>query len=430
MLKKGLLVFALTLVTSVALAACSASTGREATDTAAEVPAVSAQPTVIVASASRAALSLPELSPGPPAQAAADDVQVSDARAAVSSLDARDIVAAYDTVLADLYTSVLPSVVQIKVQITPRQQGSFRITQTPASGEGSGFVWSDEGHVVTNHHVIDGADKVTVSFADGSEFEAKVLGSDPDSDLAVLKIDAAPGYLHPLTLASSNTLRVGQLTLAIGSPFGQEFSMTRGIISALGRAIQAGAGNFTNPQIIQTDTSINPGNSGGPLLDRQGRVIGINSQIISNSGSNAGVGFAIPINTAKRVVPELIASGKYEYAYLGINGTSLDATLAEINSLPRDTRGVLVLGVVGGGPADRAGLSGSTGTKRVDGIVYPLGGSVITGIDRTPVKGMSDLIAYVAENTRPGEEVTLDILTGGGERATVPLSLGARPATG
>ena len=430
MLNKGLLVFALALVTSAALAACSASAGREATDKAGTSPALAAQPTAIVASASQSVRSLPELFAGPPARAAADIGEVSAARAAVSSLDARDIVAAYDTVLADLYTSVLPSVVQIKVQITPRQQGSFRTTQTPASGEGSGFVWSDEGHVVTNHHVIDGADKVTVIFSDGSEFEAKVLGSDPDSDLAVLKIDAAPGYLHPLALASSNTLRVGQLTLAIGSPFGQEFSMTRGIISALGRAIQTGAGNFTNPQIIQTDTSINPGNSGGSLLDRQGRVIGINSQIISNSGSNAGVGFAIPINTAKRVVPELIAKGKYEYAYLGINGTSLNATLVEVNSLPKNTRGVLVVGVVAGGPADRAGLSGSTGTRKVDGIDYPLGGSVITSIDGTAVKGMEDLIAFVAGNTRPGEEVKLDIVKGGGERVTVPLSLGARPSTG
>ena len=246
--------------------------------------------------------------------------------AAAVSLDAATVVAAHEEVLAGIYESVLPSVVHIEVaqkaggpqggaappDIPPQFRRFYDRPDAPEGetprgfyrrGEGSGFLWGDEGHVVTNHHVIADADRVTVIFADGLEVEAKVLGSDPDADLAVLKIDLPADRLKGVALGDSNQLKVGQLAVAIGNPFGQEFTMTSGIVSAMGRTIRSADGPFSNPQIIQTDAPINPGNSGGPLLDRLGRVIGINSQIISRSGASAGVGFAVPVNTAKRVVP-------------------------------------------------------------------------------------------------------------------------------
>ena len=347
---------------------------------------------------------------------------------AVQTLDANDIVAAYEEVLGGIYTSALPSVVRVRVQRSLDTRGFSGTPQQPRTvpAEGSGFVWSTEGHVVTNHHVVEGAVRVFVVFADGSEYQATVLGSDPGSDLAVLQIDSPPGDLTAVTLGDSDAIGVGQLAVAIGSPFGQEFTMTSGIISALGRTIQSNGGNYVNPEIIQTDAPINPGNSGGPLLDREGNVIGINSQIISNSGSNAGVGFAVPVNTARRVVPELIANGSYKYAYLGISGASLTADLAAANGLPKETRGVLVIDAVGDGPAHRAGVSGSTRTEEVEGITYPVGGGVITSIDGTRLEGMDDLVAYMAEHNRPGDTITLEVLTAEGVRA-IAVTLGARP---
>ena len=203
--------------------------------------------------------------------------------------------------------------------------------------------------------------------------------------------------------------------------------MTRGIVSALGRAIRSGNGNFSNPQAIQTDVPMNPGNSGGPLLDREGNVIGINSQIATRSGSSAGVGFSVPVNTAKRVVPELIAYGKYEHAYLGISGASMTPRLALANGLPEDSRGALVLGVVDGGPAQEAGLLASADTRSREDVEYPVGGDVITGIDGTPIQGINDLIAYMAENNRPGDRVTLEVLRRGGQNTSVDVTLRPRP---
>ncbi len=325
------------------------------------------------------------------------------------------IVAALEQVLGGIYDTVLPSVVQVKVQTSIATQGG-----QPQGGEGSGFVWSSDGHVVTNHHVIDDGRQITVIFSDGSTYEAKVLGSDPASDLAVLQIDAPPEYLDPVELGDSGELHVGQIAVAIGSPFGQEFSMTRGIISALGRTVRAGDSAYSNPQIIQTDAPINPGNSGGPLLDREGQVIGINSQIISSSGANAGVGFAVPINTAARVIPELIQNGSYEYAYLGISGASVTPVVAEANGLSADTKGVLITSVTGRGPAASAGISGAGQTADQSGY------QIITSIDGILVEGMSELISELAESFRPGETVTIGILTEQGPRS-VEVILGSRP---
>ena len=348
----------------------------------------------------------------------------------IDSFTAAEVVAAYEEVLSGVYESALPSVVYLRVERMVRAyddlSGDYRRPEglVPA-GEGSGFVWSAEGHVVTNHHVIASADRVTVIFADGAEFEAKVVGSDAGSDLAILKIDTAGRSFPALEMGDSGALRVGQLSLAIGNPFGQEFTMSRGIVSALGRAMP-GVDGFANSQIIQTDTHINPGNSGGPLLDRHGDVIGITAQIISNSGSSAGVGFAIPINTAKRIVPELIAYGAYQHAYMGINGASLNDKLAQANGLSTDTRGTLIVGIVEGGPAHEAGLVASAETTRLDGLDYPVGGDVITGLDGTLVDSLNDLITYLSENNRPGDKLSVELLRDG-EPTTVEVTLQTRP---
>ena len=331
--------------------------------------------------------------------------------------DSDSIVAAHENVLANIYEAVLPSVVQIRVE-----QGSN-------SGEGSGFVWSDEGHIITNHHVIQGADGVTVLFADGTEYRAEVLGTDPTSDLAVLKINPLTKPLTALKVGNSSALRVGQLVVAIGNPFGQEFTMTSGIVSALGRTILSGPTSFATSRVIQTDAPINPGNSGGPLLDREGRIIGITYQIVSNSGANAGVGFAVPINTAKRIVPALISSGIYQYAFLGIRGTSLDLRLAQANNISGNVQGVLILEIVDDSPAANSGLRGSTEAQEVNGNLYPVGGDIITRIDNITVNGMDDLIALLDENYKPGDTITLDVFRNGNDIFAVDVTLGFRPDT-
>ncbi len=362
--------------------------------------------------------------------------------------DPQAIVAAQEAVLNQVYESVLPSVVHIrvvqKVQVPQEPNMGFGFPGFPGfpfpypgiprapqefyrRGEGSGFVWDKEGHIVTNNHVVENADRVEIVFADHSVAEATVLGTDPDSDLAVVKVDVPAEKLKPVTLGDSSALKVGQLAIAIGNPFGQEFTMTSGIISALGRTIRSGASPFSIPEVIQTDAAINPGNSGGPLLDRQGRVIGINAMIISRSGASAGIGFAIPINIAKRVVPELIEKGSYEYAWLGITGTNLVPEVADLMGLPKDTRGALVISVAKGSPADKAGLRGSDKTLKVEGAEYQFGGDVIVSINGQPVEGMDDLIAYLVEHTRPGDKVELGLIRPKGKRETVTVTLEARP---
>ena len=343
--------------------------------------------------------------------------------------DAYGIVAAHEDVLASIYDAVLPSVVRIEVASsvaggqTPQGQLPDGFQQR---GEGSGFVWSQDGYIVTNHHVVDDADRVTIVFADGTEVEGEVLGSDPDSDLAVLKVDLPAEQLKPVALGDSSALRVGQLAVAIGTPFGQDFTMTRGIVSALGRTIP-GNGAFSIPESIQTDAPINPGNSGGPLLDKDGRVIGINSQIRTLSGSSSGVGFAVPINAARRVIPELIEHGTYEYAYLGITGADLRSTAAEAKGLSEDTHGVIVMEVHDGGPSARAGVKANTGTTTFGGDQYPVGGDVITAVDGVAVDEMGDLISYMNENTRPGDTMASSLVRSDGSQATVDIELTARP---
>ena len=227
-------------------------------------------------------------------------------------------------------------------------------------------------------------------------------------------------------MCNSDTLSIGQIAIAIGSPFGQEFSMTQGIISALGRTLPNQTTNFSTSQIIQTDAAINPGNSGGPLLDRTGSVIGITSQIISSSGSNAGVGFAIPINTAKRIIPTLIKKRDFEYAYLGISGTSLTSNLARANNLDETTKGALIVEVIDNGPAFKSNLLASEQTITIDGIEYPAGGDIITHIDQTPVRSINDISSYI-NNKEPNDIVSVSIIRSSKNKVTIDVRLGIRP---
>jgi S1-C subfamily serine protease len=353
-------------------------------------------------------------------------------------IDAMDIVAAREEVLSRIYEESLPSVVYVRVvhRLDPddEQFGRDFFGQFPRGpfdeyqhGAGSGFVWDEEGHILTNWHVVEGSDSVSVVFHDGEEYDAEFLGGDPDSDLAILKIDVDLRDLKPLPRGDLADIRVGQMALAIGSPFGQDFTLTSGIVSALGRTIRSGSGPYSIPLVVQTDAPINPGNSGGPLLDRHGRVIGINTQIISNSGSNSGVGFAVPIDIAKQVAPDLIEHGKYEYAWLGISGTTLTQDAAEYLELPEGSRGVLVVRVIDDGPASEAGLRGGDEEVTLEDGEVTLGGDVILAVNGEVVKDMHDLISYLVEHTRPDDEIEINILRSNGDKETISVTLGTRP---
>jgi 2-alkenal reductase len=328
--------------------------------------------------------------------------------------------------LVQIYQRVNPSVVNIRIQQRLGPRRSLPGDEFFGEGQGSGFVWDTEGHIVTNNHVIAPADRVLVTFHNDTAVEAKVIGTDLYSDLAVIRVDLASSQLRPVALGDSDALKVGHRAVAIGNPFGQAGTMTQGIISALGRTFRPGESPFAIPEMIQTDAAINPGNSGGPLLDSQGRVIGVNNLIFSRTGVSAGVGFAVPINIVKQVVPALIEKGEYAYPWLGITGTDLAPTIREELDLPTDLRGTLVIEVAEGGPADRAGLRGSTGTVRVEGRELPVGGDIIIAIDGRPVKGMDDVLVYLVRNTQPGQEVQIVVLRRG-EEDTVGVVLGERP---
>jgi len=348
---------------------------------------------------------------------------------------------AEEQLLINIYKRVNPAVVNIRV--AKRIEGfrfEFEIPGFPRGpeeffmpGEGSGFVYDKEGHIVTNNHVVEGAEEIEVTFFDGTIVKAEVVGTDPDSDLAVLKVDLPPEGLQAVELGDSDGLEVGQRVIAIGNPFGLNGTMTTGIISALGRTLPLGrisetvGGRFSIAELIQTDAAINPGNSGGPLLDSQGRVIGVNTAITSLSGSFAGVGFAVPVNLVKRVAPELIEKGRYAYPWLGISGTALVPKIMEEMGLPIE-RGALIVEVVEGSPAERAGLRGGKRDWVVEVFGKPtaLGGDVITAIDGIEVKSMEDLIVYLVRETRVGQEVKLTIVRDGKEME-VEIELAERP---
>jgi S1-C subfamily serine protease len=293
---------------------------------------------------------------------------------------------------------------------------------------GSGFVIDDEGHILTNNHVVEGASRITVKLgASNATHTAEVVGTDPASDLALLEVEAPADQLHPLVLGDSSKVRVGDPVVAIGNPFGLDRTVTSGIVSALQRQIQAPNG-FSINHVIQTDAAINPGNSGGPLIDSAGNVIGINSQIATGGGGNGnvGIGFAIPINTAREVASEIEKNGKVEHAFLGINGGTITPALAKAVNLPVN-KGVLVAEVVKGGPADKAGLRGGSTEATIEGARLQLGGDIVTEIDGEPISSMEDLIDAVNAG-KPGDQMELTVLRHG-ETKKIAVTLGNRSET-
>ncbi|RMF79749.1 MAG: PDZ domain-containing protein [Chloroflexi bacterium] len=325
-----------------------------------------------------------------------------------------DVLVDNPSLFTQIYNDVSPSVVAINV--TARREGSGFFNQdNTVIASGSGFVIDEEGHIITNNHVVDGATRIEINFLDGTITRAEIVGLDPDSDLAVLDVELPEEKLHPVTFGDSDALQIGEPVLAIGSPFGQRWTLTSGIVSAVDRTIQ-GLTNFSIGGVIQTDAPINPGNSGGPLFNLKGEVVGVNSQIISASRSSAGIGFSIPSNLAQRVARELIDNGFVSYSFLGIGGSDITLPIIEALGLPNDMRGVVVGSVEPGGPAARAGLrEPSTDTVEIDGQPVPTSVDIITAINGEPLRGMADLIAYLGNNTQPGDTVTLTILRDGDE---------------
>jgi S1-C subfamily serine protease len=309
----------------------------------------------------------------------------------------------------------------------------FFFNPVPQEGTGSGFIYDEQGHIITNYHVIEDAEELSVTLADGETYSAEIIGEDPTNDLAVIRIDT-DSLPRPVPLGDSSALRVGQFVVAIGNPFGLERTLTAGVISSLGRVIKSPDGRFIG-EVIQTDAAINPGNSGGPLLDLDGRVIGVNSQIVSPSQANAGVGFAVPSNTVRRVVLELIARGSYPHPWLGIEPISLTAERARIfRQAGVDVaaeEGVLVLEVTRGGPADEADIRGGTQVVRIGRYRVPLGGDIITAINDEPIADYQDMTVYLETKTRVGETVSVTIIrsagSGGAEEQTVQVTLAERP---
>ncbi len=324
-----------------------------------------------------------------------------------------------EAILVDLYKRASPSVVNIVTYTS--QSGS--IVQ---DGQGSGFVYDSGGYILTNAHVVHGSNELEVVFFDNTILTGNVVGEDLNSDLAVIQVDRLPQEIQPLPLADIDQVAVGQTAVAIGNPFGLGGTLTRGIISAMGRTIPA-LTVFSIPQAIQTDAPINPGNSGGPLLNLQGEVIGVNAQIETGSGSrvNSGVGFAIPVSIVKRVVPDLIKQGKHNWSWLGVSGGNVNPTLVKAMNLPVD-RGAYISQVVSGGPADKAGLVGSKRNVEVGGRLAETGGDIITAIDGLPVSSFDDILIYIALQTSPGQTVKLTVLRGG-KTLDIPLILELRP---
>ncbi len=353
-----------------------------------------------------------------------------------------DLLAAYQGTLEQIYAKVNPSVVNVEVveQSTLGQGFSRRFGQGGQgvqTGLGSGFVWDTQGYIVTNNHVVDGASKVTVTFADGTTADAKVVGKDLNSDLAVIQVSVPASKLQPVTLADSTQVKVGQMAIAIGNPFGLSGTMTTGIVSGLNRTLPVGLDNLSTqqggvysiPDIIQTDASINPGNSGGVLVDDQGRLIGVTAAIASTTQASAGIGFVIPSSIVQKIVPALIKSGHADHSWMGVQMTTLTPDLVTANKLSEGQRGVLVIDVTSNSPAERAGLKGSDVQTGADGQQVPVGGDVIVAVDKHTVNRFEDLLSYLYENTQVGKTITLTVLRGG-QQKDIQLTLGALPSTG
>ncbi len=296
------------------------------------------------------------------------------------------------------------------------------------NAEGSGFVYDTQGHIVTNNHVVDDATEVEVSFSNGQQLTAEIIGADPYSDLAVLKVDPADVEedLRPLQLAEYDQVRVGQQAVAIGNPFGLTGSMTAGIVSQKDRLLRT-EGGFSIPNVIQTDAAINPGNSGGPLMNARGEVVGVNTAISSRSRTFNGVGFAVSVKTVERVVPQLIQENAYRHPWIGISGIDVSPEIQEVMGL-EDSHGFLVIEVVEDSPAEEAGLQAGDREVTIDGAPVRVGGDVIVGIDGNRMRKIDDILNYLSSETTVGSTVTVNIIRNGTEM-DVPVTLAARPDT-
>ena len=322
----------------------------------------------------------------------------------------------------EVYTQTGPGVVSVDVA-----------SSESGPGGGSGFVLDEQGHIVTNQHVVEGAEEISVRFASGVREEAEIVGEDPSTDVAVIEVDAPEGLLEPLTLGDSSTVGVGEPVIAIANPLNVGISVTTGIVSGIGRPIKA-PNDYTIDDAVQTDAAINPGNSGGPLLDSRGTVIGVNAQIASESGGFEGVGFAVPIDTVKSVVEQLLTTGEVVHGYIGVRmfpagideisaytGLSKEQ-LADEYGLPGN--GAIVSEVTAGGPAAEAGIEGGE-EEEIEGVSVPLG-DVITGIDGNPVSSPDDVIEVV-NSAKPGDELRLTVVTPGEEARLLKVTVGDRP---
>jgi 2-alkenal reductase len=334
-----------------------------------------------------------------------------------TDLQTQNLLNERDQLFSTIYDHVSPSVVAINVT---RQSSSSLDTLTSS---GSGFVIDTSGHIVTNFHVVRQSTELVVNFFDGTITRAEIIGLDADSDLAVIQVDLPEDRLFPVEFGDVDDLIVGQTVLAIGSPFGQRWTLTSGIVSALERSIE-GLNNYSIGSAIQTDTPINPGNSGGPLLNLNGQVIGVTSQILSETRSNSGIGFAIPSNLVQRVAEELIQTGNVEYSFIGIGGDDVTLQVIEALRLANNQRGMVVSGVLPNGPAEAAGILNAQG---IPGDPSRLGSAdIIVQINDQPITGLASLVGYLAKETRPGDVVDITVLRNG-ELITLPVTLAIRP---
>jgi S1-C subfamily serine protease len=308
-----------------------------------------------------------------------------------------------DLTLTQLFEQAESGVVRVTVD---RAEGSGR------SGVGSGFVYDAQGNLITNAHVVDDSQKITVTFLDGTSYKAQIVGIDRFTDIAVIKVDADSSLMHPLSIGDSSSLKVGEAVAAIGNPFGLSGSMTAGIVSQLGRILPSQDSSFSIPDVIQTDAAINPGNSGGPLLNMRGEVIGINTAIQSATGEFTGVGFAVPSKTISKIVPQLITEGTYHHPWMGIAGRDIDPDLTSVLGL-EEAKGFLVITVVEDSPADKAGIHGSSETVEVDGVRYQIGGDIIVSVDRKEVRKIDDILVHLQREKAVGDSMVLQVLRDG-----------------
>jgi S1-C subfamily serine protease len=328
-----------------------------------------------------------------------------------------------EQLVTDVYERVGPAVVNVTTRVLHED---FFFGVYPQEGAGSGFVYDDVGHIVTNYHVVEGASSIVVNFTGDVSEEAELVGVDPSNDLAVLKA-AVPSGVKPVEMGDSKNLRVGQRAIAIGNPFGRfDRTLTEGVISALGRTIETDSGRIIR-KVIQTDAAINQGNSGGPLLDSQGRVMGVNSAIYTPSGGSVGVGLAISVDTLRRVLPELISKGRYPHSWLGALGYSITPELARRLSLPVD-KGILVARIYRNSPASEADIRGARQELIISNRRVLVGGDIIVAIDGHPINSSDDLDAYLEEETRVGQQVVVEFLRDG-TRQKVAVELTEEPSS-